>query len=358
MSKSTAGNFFEDFHLGMRIRHATPRTIHGGDLSLYIAITGDRRALHSSTEYARSLGFQREVAHDLLTFHVVFGKSVGDISLNAVANLGYADVRFLKKVYPGDTLSSESEVIGLRETSSGKAGVVYVRTRGVDQRDREVLHFIRWVLVNKRDPSVKSGIDDVPQVPAAIPIESLPVPQGLQLDRFDDLQWASGGRAYWDDYSVGEVIDHIDGMTIEEADHMQLTRLVQNTAKVHFNQHAMAGSRFGKRLVYGGHIISIAHALSFNGLENALSMAGWNAGAHANPCFAGDTIYARTEVLDKGTAPGDDDRLGALRLRLIGYKNADPTQEEIPLRGEDGKYDPRVVLDLDYWALMPKRKTK
>src|SRR5687768_16514637 len=123
--KASSGNFFEDFSVGMRIQHAVPRTLHGGDLALYIALTGDRHPLSSSTEVSRSLGFQRECAHVLLTFHVVYGKSVADISRNAVANLGYANVRFLRTVYPGYTLSAESEVIGLRELSNGKAGVVY-----------------------------------------------------------------------------------------------------------------------------------------------------------------------------------------------------------------------------------------
>src|SRR5688500_11298494 len=115
--KATTGNFFEDFSIGMKLQHAVPRTIHGGDLASYISLTGDRHVLSSSTELARSLGFQRECAQDLLVFHIVFGKSVADISQNAVANLGYANVRFPRPVYPGDTLLAESEVIGLRELS-------------------------------------------------------------------------------------------------------------------------------------------------------------------------------------------------------------------------------------------------
>jgi len=354
-SKSQLGHFFEDFTLGATLRHATPRTIHGGDLSLYIAATGDRRPLHSSTEYAKSLGFRREVVHELLTFHVVFGKSVSDISLNAVANLGYADLRFHESVYPGDTLSSISEVIGLRESSSGKHGVVYVKTRGLNQKDREVLSFNRWVLVNKRDPSVRSGINEVPDLPKEISVDDLPVADELQLSRIYDLNWATGGAHFWEDYEVGERIDHNAGMTLEESDHMQLTRLVQNTAKVHFDELAQASTRFGKRLIYGGHIISVAHALSFHGLENVLAMAGWNGGTHANPCFAGDTIYASTEVLDSKPMPEPHSGLVALRLRLVAYKNVNPMLEgAVPLKGADGKYDPRVVLDLDYWALMPK----
>lgn len=322
---------------------------------MYIGATGDRRPLGSSTTYAKSLGFKREVVHELLVFHVVFGKSVGDISRNAVANLGYADLHFLRSVYPGDTLCAESEVIGLRETSKGDSGIVYVRTRGMDQLDREVLSFTRWVLVNKRDPSTKSQVNEVPELPKEIAVADLSIPSELNLDRFDDLQWATGARAYWDDYQVGEVIHHLDGMTIEESDHMQLTRMVQNTATVHFNQHTMAASRFGKRLIYGGHVISVAHALSFNGLENLVSMAGWNSGSHSAPTFAGDTIYASTEVLAKETVGPEQDRLGALRMRLVAYKNVDPSKEAVTIRGGDGKYDSRVVLDLDYWGLIPRR---
>jgi 2-methylfumaryl-CoA hydratase len=357
MTKATTGNFFEDFAIGMRLHHAVPRTIHGGDLALYIALTGDRKPMSSSTEFARSLGMPREVVHDLLGFHIVFGKSVGDISLNAVANLGYAAVTLTAPIYPGDTLAAESEVIGLRELSDGKAGVVYVTTRGLNQKGQEVVRFHRWVMVNKRDPSTKSGINQVPSLPSEVGVDELPVPECLNLQRFRDLMWATGGRWLWDDYAVGERIDHVDGMTIDEVDHATATRMYQNTAKVHFNQHQMAASRFGKRLIYGGHVISIAFALAHNGLENVLRMAAWNSGAHANPTFAGDTIYAWSEVLAKEPIPGRSD-LGALRLRLVAVKNVDPSRDPVTLKvaGEGGKqtYDPRVVLDLDYWALIPR----
>jgi len=354
-SKASTGNFFEDFSIGQQLRHPTPRTVQGGDISLYIALYGDRRPLHSSAEFARALGYGRESVPDLLTFHLVFGKTVGEISLNAVANLGYADVRFIRPVFPGDTIHSETEVIGLREASSGKNGIVYVQTHGFNQHEQEVLRFKRWVLVNKRDTSKTTGIKQVPKLPTEVLAGELPVPEDLDVSGFGTQQWATGGAAMWDDYAVGERVHHIDGMTLDESDHTLATRLYQNTAKVHFNLHAMKESRFGKRLVYGGHIISVAHALSFNGLQNVLAMAAWNSGAHANPSFAGDTIYAWTDVLAKEPLLDRDD-LGALRLRLVAVKNADPMAEEIPLKVDvDGKqkYDSRVVLELDYWALIP-----
>jgi 2-methylfumaryl-CoA hydratase len=351
------GRFFEDFRPGERIRHPTPRTLHGGDLALYIGLTGDRRPLGSSTDFAQSLGFAREVAHDLLAFHVVFGKSVGQISANAVANLGYADVRFGAPVYPGDTLRAASEVLGVREASSGRAGVVWVTTRGLNQRDEEVLRFTRWVLVEKRDRSSPAPAEQVPELPAAVAVDQLAAPRQLNLDRFDDVMWATGGSALWDDYHVGQRIQHPGGMTIEESDHTIATRLYQNSARVHFDAHRMKGSRFGRRLVYGGHVMSVAHALAHAGLENVLTMAAWNSGVHANPTFAGDTIYARSEVLERAELAGQP-RLGALRMRLVAVKNADPAVEPVTrlVSSEDGQsYDPRVVLDLDWWGLIPRR---
>ncbi len=351
--KSFSGRYFEDFGIGQHLVHAVPRTLHGGDISTYIALTGDRHPLASSTELARSLGFQREVLPDLLVFHVVFGQSVPDVSHNATANLGYADVRFLRPAYPGDTLVAESEVIGLREVSSGEAGVVYVRTRGTNQKGQEVLSFVRWVMVPKRDPNAARGVAHVPQLPESVTAERLPIPEVMNLQRFGDLAWAMPPGERWDAYEIGERIDHPDAMTIEEADHVQATRLYHNTAQVHFDRIAMEGSRFGKRLVYGGHVISIAMALSQNGLGTALRIAAWNSGTHLAPTFAGDTLRAFTEVTDKIEVPGRSD-VGALRLRLHAAKNVTPAELAALAPPSRGTKEPRIVLELDFWALLPR----
>ncbi len=153
MTNATTGNFFEDFRLGQVIRHATPRTLSNGDASLYTALYGPRFAVQSSDIFARNIGYPAAPLDDLLVFHTMFGKSVPDVSLNAVANLGYAECRFLSAVYAGDTLSASSEVIGLKENSNRQTGVVYVRTTGRNQRDMPVLEFVRWVMVRKRDAS-------------------------------------------------------------------------------------------------------------------------------------------------------------------------------------------------------------
>jgi 2-methylfumaryl-CoA hydratase len=140
-------------------------------------------------------------------------------------------------------------------------------------------------------------------------------------------------------------------MTIEEAEHQIATRLYQNTARVHFNQHVEGQGRFGRRLIYGGVVISLARALSFNGLANAFHIAAINGGRHVAPAFAGDTVYAWSEVLDKAEIPGRSD-VGALRLRLVGVKDQAPGS--FPLETAPGKYAPGVILDLDYWAVLPR----
>lgn len=345
MTKSNPGNFFEDFHVGMEIRHATPLTVSEGDISLYRALTGSRHALYSADTFARANGFERLAVDPLLAFHVVFGKTVPDISLNAVANLGYGDGRFPVPVFPGDTLNAVSEVIGVKQNSNGKTGVVYVRTRGYNQHGEEVLSYVRWVMVNKRDPQSPAPETVLPDLPAAVD------PVGLNYTRaYSDWDnTLAGSQHRFDDYQVGEKINHVDGMTVEEAEHQIATRLYQNTAKVHFDAHAQKDSRFGKRLIYGGVVISIARALSFNGLANAAEMLAINGGTHTGPLFAGDTIYAWSEVLDTAEL---SETVGALRLRLVAVKDQDPGA--FALRGDDGKYAEGVCLDFDYWAAIPR----
>src|ERR1700742_3118389 len=168
MSKTSPGNFFEDFRVGQVIRHATPRTVTTGDVALYNGLFGPRFAVQSSDEFAKAIGYPRSPIDDLLVFHIVFGKTVPDVSLNAVANLGYAGCSFRGAVYPGDTLTARSEVIGLKENSSRKTGIVYVRTTGYKQDDSPVLEYVRWVMVRKRDEAAPAPGDHVPRLPTAV----------------------------------------------------------------------------------------------------------------------------------------------------------------------------------------------
>ena len=347
-AKTNSGRFFEDFRIGETIRHATPRTVTSGDVALYNGLFGPRFAVQSSDEFARKLGYPRAPLDDLLVFHVVFGKTVPDISLNAVANLGYADCRFLKPVFPGTTLSAVSEVIGLKENSNRKTGIVYVRSRGFDETGEPVLDYVRWVMVRKRDESAAAPADKVPELPKVVATDAL----GLACPRIDASAYdavLAGSPHRFSDYAAGEKIDHIDGIAVEEAEHQIATRLYQNTARVHFNLFVQSKDRFGKRLIYGGHAISLARALSFNGLGNAFHIAAINGGRHVAPLFAGMTVFAWSQVLETAALPGRGD-VGALRLRTVATK--DRSCADFPLKDGD-EYDPAVILDLDYWVLMP-----
>src|SRR3954451_20599001 len=349
MTRTSAGNFFEGFRLGQNIRHATPRTMTGGDFSLYTALFGPRLAVQSSAAFAKAIGYPDWPVGDLLVFHIVFGKTVPDVSLNAVANLGYAGMQFLAPVFIGDTLSATSEVIGLKENSNRKTGIVYVRTRGVKQDGTAVLEYVRWVMVRKRNENAPPPADHVPRLPTTVEPRLLggacPV---IDVRAYDFALAGSPHR--FGEYEPGEKIDHVDGITVEEAEHQTATRLYQNTARIHFDQYSAAQSRFGRRLIYGGHVISLARAISFNGLGNAFHIAAINGGRHVAPLFAGGTVFAWSEVMARAELSGRSD-VGALRLRTIATK--DHPCADFPLK-QDGADHPAVILDLDYWVLMPR----
>ena len=203
--KTNPGNYFEDFRFGQIICHATPRTVSHGDASLYMALYGPRFAVHSSRAFAQAIGYSEAPLDDMLVFHVVFGKTVPDISLNAIANLGYADCRFLKPVFPGDTLASVSEVIGLKENSNRETGTVYVRSTGRNQHGDVVLEFVRWVMVRKRDKASPAPEAIVPKLPERV--EPAHLGAGVPLIKPASYDTALAGSPHlWGDYVPGEKI--------------------------------------------------------------------------------------------------------------------------------------------------------
>ena len=351
-SKYKIGNFFENFKLGQKIIHATPRTITYGDCALYTALYGSRYALHCSDEFAKKLSLEKSQIDDFLLFNIAFGKTVPDISLNAIANLGYAECKFLKPAYPGDTISSTSEVIGIKENSSGENGVVYVHSVGTNQHDEPVIDYKRWVMVRKKNRNLNKAEPSIPELNKELTSEEVvEIAKKYDFDCAGYDYKASGSDLCYEDYSIDEKINHIDGMTVEEAEHMMATKLYQNNAKVHFNHFVEKGGRFGKRIVYGGHVISLTRALSFNGLSNAFKIIAINGGTHASPCFAGTTVFAWSLILDKVEV---SESLGAIRIRTNGIGDAQAYQFQH--QDSNKRFDPSVLLSLDYWALIPRKK--
>jgi 2-methylfumaryl-CoA hydratase len=349
--RPASGYFFEDYTLGQKFVHAVPRTITSGDTALYQALTGLRNPLHCSAPFAQAMGYREMPVDDLLVFHIAFGKTVPDISYNAVANLGYAECRFVQPVYVGDTLRAETEIIGLKANSSGKTGVVYVRSNCFNQREELVLTWVRWVMVHRKtnapNPSIGAAFEasPIPEFADFVAPEKLHGTFAHQDNKV--VSNATGSDKLFDDIVLNVPIKHPAGITLDETDHTLATKLYQNTARVHFDLHHMKDSRFGRRLIYGGQVISICRALSSDGLENALTIAAINAGSHTNPTFAGDTLYAVSTPLMKWPI---NDRVGALRLQLDGYKNVDPNAAEFANLKEEQK-----VLSLDLTVLMPRK---
>lgn len=348
-SKTSDGNFFENFSVGQEFTHAIPRTVTAGDVALYNALYGSRFVFNCSDPFAQSLGLERAPLDDLFILHYIAGKSVTDISLNAIANLGYAGLRYRTPVYTGDTLRCTSRVTGLRQNKNGESGIVYLDTTGFNQRDEVVLEYARWVMVKKGDTSRPAPETVIPKLPDYVAPESLELPPGLDAHAYDAVQ--AGGVHLWEDYTAGERIDHIDGATIEEAEHMLGTRLSQNTARVHLDAFSARKQRWGRQLVFGPHVMSLARALSHNGLANAFKIAAINAVHHPAPVFAGYTIFAWSEVLETAELAGRSD-LGAVRLRTIAAN--DHPCADFPGATGERSYHPDVVLDFDYWVLMPR----
>jgi 2-methylfumaryl-CoA hydratase len=341
--KGSIGSYFEDLELGREIVCPTPRVVTSGETAWHIAITGDRTPRFCSAEGR---------VHPMIVFHVVISQTVRPISLNARANLGYAGMIWRTPVFHGDEITTTIQITGLKENSNGETGNVWIATTGRNQRGEVVLEYTRWVMVRKRDPEKPTRYLDspvVPKLPAQVTAEELPAfPGPLPSTK------QTGGRWFFEDYAAGERIHHYDGMTVNQSDHVSYTRLFQNSAKVHLD----AILTDGKQLVYGGLPLAVAYAEAFNGLENRSGVVAMNGGTHANPCHAGTTIYSYSEVLEThalGRSP-----YGALRLRLVAVRDADPSEEPgFAMKVSDGRggerYNPRVLLDVDYWDLMPKR---
>ncbi len=341
--KNFKSRFFEDYKVNDEIHHSVPRTITDGDVSLYLATTGSRFALNYSKEFSRKLGFKKIPIDDILLFHMVFGRTVPDLSLNAIANLGYAGVKFKKPVFVGDTVTAKSKIVGLKENSNEKTGTVYVESVGTNQNGEVVLSYYRWLMMRKKEKGMISSFKNlVPKLPERVKSSEFHCPN-VRIDHW--LSEISGSSFYFNDYQIGEEIHHLDGQTIEDAEHQLATRLYQNNARVHFNQHVEKDGRFGKRIIYGGYIISLARAISCNGLANTFKVVAIHSGKHSSPTFSGDTIYAWSKVLEKEKI---NNKIGTMLIRTIASKNN--SQMKFP---DENKLDENIVLDLVYSVLIP-----
>lgn len=149
---SWEGRFLDDFQVGDVYHHHGGRTITETDNTWFTLLTNNSHQIHVNADYAARTEFGRPLVVSTLTLAIVTGLSVPDVSQNAVANLGWDDVRLTAPVFAGDTLYAESEVLEVRPSRSRSGqGIVRVRTRGFNQRDETVIQYERTILVYRRD---------------------------------------------------------------------------------------------------------------------------------------------------------------------------------------------------------------
>lgn len=339
MNKGAVQNFFEDFTVGQTFECPTPRVLTNADRVAYIALTNDRTPRFCDAHNR---------IHPLIVFHTVLSQTVRQVSMNAVANLGYAGMVWRQPVVIGDTIRTTTTIIGLKENSSRQDGIVYLKTTGWNQWNEVVLEYTRWVMVKKNRGDATAYLSD-PVVPE---LHALPAPDRLPLHSPDQCyEKVTGGRYFFEDYEIGERIVHLGGAPVNESDHMTFTRLYQNTARLHFE----TVSPFARPVVFGGYTISLGYALAFNGLENRLGLVAVHRGTHPHPVFAGDTLYCFTDVLEKLDC---NPVVGLLRLRLVVVKNQ-PLEPAVTIElpaPSIASYPANVVLDLDYWEPILKRR--
>ncbi len=153
--RETFGRCFEDFAEGDVYEHRPGRTISEADNTWFTLLTMNQHPLHFDAAYAAKTEFEKPVVNSALTLAIIAGMSVSDVGQQAIANLGWNDIRLTAPVFAGDTVYAESEVLSKRESSSRPTqGIVTVRTTGRKADGTVIMTYERTVLVPKRGHSV------------------------------------------------------------------------------------------------------------------------------------------------------------------------------------------------------------
>lgn len=324
------GNFLEEFRPGQVFRHRRGKTITEGLFAVFTDFCFTTNPLAKNIRYAQAYGYRGLVAPPGLVMNVVFGQSVEDISENGRANLEYIDVRFGAPVCVGDTIEAESVVLGVKASSRERdRGVVHVQTTGRNQHGEVVLAYQRKVQVWKNDleAPVAEGEASAHDVPVA-----LGLPAYDPRRNYRDLAHLTSDDTYFENFAPGDVLEHSRGRVIT-TDHIALTGMLDNTSQVHCNQWLIDQDpdRFlgGRLVVYGGIPFYLCLGLSSPDVfDNALADVRYATGRHTAPVFAGDTVFASTEVRGRRDFPERLD-LGILETVLRGQKRVKHEEGEV-----------------------------
>jgi 2-methylfumaryl-CoA hydratase len=319
--RKKTGNFLEDFRLGQRLRHKGGRTVSEGLLAHFTDFSYTANPLHKNRRYAERFGYADLLVPPGLVMAIAFSQTVEDISENARANLEYIDMRFGAPVYPGDTLETETRVLGVRASQSRpELGVVHVQSVARKQTGEIVIAYQRKVQVFKDDPD--APLDEGEVEPEAVAIEPF-LPPYDPARAYGELAHLTSSDTYFEDFHPGDTIEHSRGRTLTD-EHIWLTGMLDNTSQVHCNQTMIErdpGRYLGGRLVvYGGIPFLLCLGLSSPDIsDNSPADLVYRTGRHTAPIFSGDTVFASTDVVATRELPGRPD-LGVLDVVLRGYK--------------------------------------
>jgi 2-methylfumaryl-CoA hydratase len=319
------GNFLEDFRPGQVFRHKGGKTVTEGLFSTFTEFAMTSNPLAKNARYARAYGYEGLVCPPGLAMVVAFSQTVEDVSENARTNLEYIDMRFGAPVYVGDTLEAETKVLGVRASKSKpNLGIVHVQStarKNVGAADEAVvLTWQRKVQVFKSDASAELHVGEIE--PDDVECE-LWLPAYDPSRDYKGLAHLSSAESYFEDFEPGTRIEHSRGRVMTD-EHIHLTAVLDNTSQVHCNQFMIdrdperyAG---GKLIIFGGIPFTLCLGLSCPDVgDNALGDLIYTTGRHTAPLFAGDTVFAATEILGARDHPDRPD-LGILETRLLGHK--------------------------------------
>ena len=319
--RKKTGNFLEDFRVGQIFRHKRGKTISPGLFNAFSEFTMTTNPLSKNARYARAYGFRDLVVPPGLVMNVAFSQTVEDISENARANLEYIGMRFGVPVIVGDTIEVETIVLGVKPSSRDPdRGLVHVRSTGKNQDGAVVITFERKVQVWKNDPSAK--IEDA-EIPSPRVDCTLSLPPYDSACGYRELAHLSAADGYFEDLTPGDTLEHSRGRTIT-TEHIALTAQLDNTSQVHSNQFLIdqnpAKYIGGQLIVYGGIPFNIFLGLASPDIgENSLGDVEYSTGRHSGPVFAGDTLFASTEIRATRDFTGRAD-LGIVDTTLRGFK--------------------------------------
>ncbi len=346
--------YFEDLTVGHVERAAPAVTLTDGMAAVHQAIVGDRLALALDATLAREvLGAPSAIAHPALVWDVAIGQSTL-LTGRVIANLFYRGLVLARMPVIGDTLSTSTEVVALRQTTSrpGRpaSGLAVLRVRTSDQSGRAVLDFWRCAMLPLREPDGRTGhADSFEEIPAELGAATLR--EATASWRLGAFVTARGGRQERLSRSAPGTRWTVEGGDVVSAA-PELARLSLNVAAVHHDRHA---HREGRRLVYGGHTIGLAAAQALRLLPEIATIVGWHSCEHLAPVHEGDTLYSELE-LERCEPLGQGGSLAHLRSRVIaiGEEGTGDPGDGASAGGEGsgGESGGRPVLDWRFVAIV------